>query len=696
MNFINEMIDPAISGAIGWAIVHSIWQGAAVAILLGTALVFLTDKNARLRYLLSVGALLILTAFSIKTFAYYYSQYSNKNAQEFSYTNLTFEKNAEEVTQLSGLINEENSALSNIYYEFKSYFDEHLQLIVLIYLTGLIFLTLKLMGGLLLTLRLRKVRVSHPGKNFQIIVSSIAGKLGIRRKIEILESKLVNIPVTIGHFKPAILMPLGTLTGIPTLQLEAIFAHELAHIRRADYLINIFQSVIEILFFFNPSVWWISGIIRDERENICDDLAVDVCGESLNLVKALVSVSEINYSNKNLVMAAIGNKNKLYRRINRMTGENKIKSNASKMFAVSFVLIAFLSFGFYACGVSNGENYGSDQNINSSFNYELNENSNQIEQDDIVFVNQDNSDSEKDEKTYVFTKSWKGERSRWKVVISDDKITELHKNDKIVPTSDYHIYEDMIFEAVKDFEDEVAELDISLKELDLNLAELRERLSEMDLKISEETLDSIRKSNKKLSQSFNSKEFKESMKHMREELKNLKINPPKIDWDREQFEREMEEFRESMKNMKIEMEFDSEEFAREMKKLAESLENIKVDIPKIHIPKIEIPDIEIDLSGLEESMKELRENMSNLDIDMTELKKEMKIMSDFLKELKREMVNDGLVNKYEKIDHLELNEDSMYLNYDKVPDYLFEKYREIYKKHYGKYPNKDNKFSILN
>lgn len=692
MNFINQLIDSSFISALGWTIIHSIWQGAAVAILLITALMILSHKSARLRYLLAIGAMLILTSFSVKTFIYYHTEYSSDASYEFSFTTLSFENDTDAEVQLIGSETSDMSALSKFLSEFKLYFDENLHLVVSLYLIGLLFLLLKLMGGLILTLRLRHSGKSIPAQHFQKSVTSIAERLGIKRNIELLESRLVNIPVTIGHFKPMILIPIGTLTGIPSAQLEAILAHEIAHIRRADYLINIFQSVIEVLFFFNPSVWWISGIIRDERENICDDLAIEVCGESLTLVKALVSVSELNYSNKNLAMAVLGNKNKLFRRINRMTGGNKIKSSANKLFAVSFVLIAMISLGFFSCGTTNGY----EKNSNGNYQYEQNFDVDETKSTNVeIEIESENSNDYVKEMTFEFNENWNGEDVRWKVNMLNDEIVELYKDGKLVPKDEYHVYEDLVLNSVAEFENEIDELDEDKVFVDKELSIERNQLREFDYEIIAETGDTLKKSIRKMKTYFDSKEFKEEMNKLKDELRELKEHPPKIKWDKEKFEKEMEAHREAMRKMKFEVQIDSEEFQKGMEQLSKSLENLEIEIPHIDIPDIEIPEIEIDLSELEESMKQLKVEMSKLDIDMTELKEEMRKMDKFLKELKSELVNDGLVDKYEKIDHLELNEDSMYLNYDKVPDHLFKKYREIYKKHYGKYPDEDQKFSIL-
>ncbi len=104
-------------------------------------------------------------------------------------------------------------------------------------------------------------------------------RVGVRRVVRLLESTLVEVPMVIGWFRPVILLPVAATTGLSSAQLEAIIAHELAHIRCWDYPVNLLQSVIETLLFYHPAVWWVSSRMRQERENCCDDIASEVCGD---------------------------------------------------------------------------------------------------------------------------------------------------------------------------------------------------------------------------------------------------------------------------------------------------------------------------------------------------------------------------------------------------------------------------------
>jgi len=105
--------------------------------------------------------------------------------------------------------------------------------------------------------------------------------------VRLLISALVQVPTVIGWLRPVVLVPVGALSGLPAEYLEALLLHELAHVRRHDYLVNILQSVAEALLFYHPAVWWVSGHIRAERELCCDDVAVAVSGDALTYARAL-------------------------------------------------------------------------------------------------------------------------------------------------------------------------------------------------------------------------------------------------------------------------------------------------------------------------------------------------------------------------------------------------------------------------
>jgi type II secretory pathway component GspD/PulD (secretin)/beta-lactamase regulating signal transducer with metallopeptidase domain len=199
-----------------------------------------------------------------------------------------------------------------------SILEPALPYVVLGWLAGVFGLSAWHLGGWTQLQRLKRRMVREIGNPLQHRLKELSGRLGVHRAVGLLESALVEVPTVVGWLRPVILLPASALTGLRPEQLEAILAHELAHVRRYDYLVNIVQTVVEILGFYHPAVWWVSHRIRVERENCCDDLAVRVCGSSLQYAKALACMEEIRHSAGDLALAVTGGS--LVTRIARLLG----------------------------------------------------------------------------------------------------------------------------------------------------------------------------------------------------------------------------------------------------------------------------------------------------------------------------------------------------------------------------------------
>ena len=126
--------------------------------------------------------------------------------------------------------------------------------------------------------RLRHQGVSPLSEGLLRTGNRVKERLGVNRAVEIVESALVEVPTIIGCLRPMILLPASAITGFSVAEIELILAHELAHVKRHDWLANLTQTVIEILLFYHPAMWWVSNQIRKERENCCDDMAVALAG----------------------------------------------------------------------------------------------------------------------------------------------------------------------------------------------------------------------------------------------------------------------------------------------------------------------------------------------------------------------------------------------------------------------------------
>lgn len=196
--------------------------------------------------------------------------------------------------------------------------------VVALWLLGVLAFSIRLFGGWRFTARLRAT--AHPAPAaWQQTLERIAARLGASHPVRLLVSSLVDVPTVIGWLRPVILLPVGRLTGLPAEHITALLAHELAHIRRQDYLASILQSIAEALLFYHPAVWWISEQIRAERELCCDDLAVAASGDVLTYARALAELESQQPSRLKSVLAANGGS--LVNRIRRLIEPAQVSAN---------------------------------------------------------------------------------------------------------------------------------------------------------------------------------------------------------------------------------------------------------------------------------------------------------------------------------------------------------------------------------
>jgi GWxTD domain-containing protein len=195
------------------------------------------------------------------------------------------------------------------------------------------------------------------------VFHDLTRRLGIARTVSLLNSALVQVPTVIGWLRPAVLLPMGCLTGLSTIQIEGIFAHELAHIRRHDYLVSVFQSIVEAVLFYHPLVWWVSKQVRREREDCCDDLAVNISGDSLAYAKALSFLEERRGS---LAAVALGaNGGVLAMRIKRLLGYEEPPAYSSLTAPTLLAVVvagAALCIGTFAGAQTSPDNQSSIKN----------------------------------------------------------------------------------------------------------------------------------------------------------------------------------------------------------------------------------------------------------------------------------------------------------------------------------------------
>jgi predicted flap endonuclease-1-like 5' DNA nuclease len=153
-------------------------------------------------------------------------------------------------------------------------------------------------------------------------------RIGLNRAIRFCECTWLQAPAALGWFRPVVLLPVTALTGLSEDQLQSVIAHELAHIKRLDAFVNVFQVCVDTLLFYHPAVWWLNGRIRAEREHCCDDMAVSLCGNAVEYARALTLMEEWR-SAPLLAMAA--NRGPLRERILRLIGRNRVGGGAARV-----------------------------------------------------------------------------------------------------------------------------------------------------------------------------------------------------------------------------------------------------------------------------------------------------------------------------------------------------------------------------
>ena len=285
--------------ALGWALVDSLWQNALAAAGLAALLAIIPVGAARTRYALATLTLALMLALPVAT-AVRLSETSPWTGDAVSATSSGLPGAA------SGPGPQAVPASAPAAARIHAALEPALPWVVLVWFGGVVALSLRLASGWLVARRLGTVGTFPVPETCGEAVARLAGRLRVTRPVRVLESAVVQVPAVIGWLRPVILLPATALTGLSPLQLDALLAHELAHVRRYDYLVNLIQSVIETLLFYHPAVWWVSQQVREEREHCCDDLAVSVCGDAHFYATALLGMERLRITTPVFVMAAAG------------------------------------------------------------------------------------------------------------------------------------------------------------------------------------------------------------------------------------------------------------------------------------------------------------------------------------------------------------------------------------------------------
>jgi beta-lactamase regulating signal transducer with metallopeptidase domain len=315
--------------AFSWMLVHSLWQGLLLAVITAILLQSAKRAKAQLRYSIVFIQFILFIVACIWTFIH------------------GLGAPPETMVPLAGAIGQNASQLLNLdavnVRQFANscagYISDHASMLVLVWSVFFTFRSFRMVQGLIYLQKTRNTH-THGLADWNERLFLLCRKLHIDRHIRLLESARVKVPMVIGHLKPVILMPAGLLTGLPVKQIEAVLLHELAHIRRHDYLVNLVQTICETVYFFNPGLLWISALLRDEREHCCDDIALGQTGNKKEFIQALISFKEHAMYNYPSAVAFPGKKNQLLQRVSRIiNNKNQSLGTGEKVFFLAGIIL---------------------------------------------------------------------------------------------------------------------------------------------------------------------------------------------------------------------------------------------------------------------------------------------------------------------------------------------------------------------
>jgi beta-lactamase regulating signal transducer with metallopeptidase domain len=316
---------------LGWALIHFCWQATVILALYLTLDLTLRNTRSHTRYLVALATLSSMFLVFAVTLGYEAWHSSVTSPRPFVAVPVnTFTSRMELLTN----------------YSKPFHWTALLPWLDGVWMLGVAGLSIRSFGGWLWLQRLRQTATEEASETLRASFQKICAKVGITRLPKLRISPIIAGPLTVGILRTLVLLPASALLALSPEQLEAVFAHELAHIRRADYFWNLIQTLAETLFFFHPAVWWLGKRLRDQRELCCDDIAVEVCSDPLIYATALFQLENQRAAGLNLAMALDGHQSQttFRARILRILGETAAPSRASQFRPLSLAAVAISLF----------------------------------------------------------------------------------------------------------------------------------------------------------------------------------------------------------------------------------------------------------------------------------------------------------------------------------------------------------------
>jgi bla regulator protein blaR1 len=325
--------------ALGWTLIHSLWQALLVYGTVTIVLRIIPSRQATLRYSIALGGMAVLLVASAVTF-WWYNQAPVPPAHA---VNMTYVHVAPDIA---------TATPAGVWQQVLLHIAAHMNLILILWFAGALLFSLRMAGGVWYVTTLR--RTSSPvGALWQQQLEALTQRLDIRRMVTLATSVRLQAPIVLGYIKPVILVPAGMLAGLSAEQVETILLHELAHIRRHDYLVNLVQMLVEALYFFNPCIWALSAQVRTEREHCCDDAVVHYGGNARAYATALVQLEEVRLRQTGVALSLAENKHQLLTRIKRIMEKSVQQNPGRERLVPALLLVVGLICAFW---VTIGQN----------------------------------------------------------------------------------------------------------------------------------------------------------------------------------------------------------------------------------------------------------------------------------------------------------------------------------------------------
>ncbi len=339
-----DLFFSSLSEQIGFTLLHSLWQGIIGVVVILVVSRIVGARYSTLRYWLFVSVMLMVLVANIFTFS---NQILEPNINEGTNPDAGFT----EILLGAGQLTATTTSVVNYW---SSNIQHVLPYIVMLWWMGIIALFIKLTINLWQVRQLTRANHLPVPKEVMDLFERVKERLNINKIVQLVQTKEILVPSVIGHLKPIILLPIGLINGLSNDQVEAILLHELSHIKRHDFLVNIIQSFVEVIYVFNPFMWIISKAIRDEREHACDDTAISLGISSLDYAQTLAGVFNYAIKRQQFVMSFASNNKLTLKRIQRIM-KNQSNNNNKLLASMLFVIAITLSMYYGAQSHAPGQ-----------------------------------------------------------------------------------------------------------------------------------------------------------------------------------------------------------------------------------------------------------------------------------------------------------------------------------------------------